>query len=152
MRLGEAFRELLRSGAGKGGVFLLALLLVGALYVLTTYPLDYGSRLWSNPAVWADNPKAAPPVWVNLWQNEPKVEHQVFTARQPDAVKEVKAGKLLTFTFSLAYPYPAPPTFLAVTLGDITFAEKPPLITVSLLRPDGKEVRLLRHAARPARR
>ena len=151
MRLGEAFRELLRSSAGKGGVLLLVLLVAGAVYVLTTYPLDYGTRLWSNPAVWADNPKAAPPAWVNLWQQEPKVEHQVFEARQPNEVKEVKAGKILTYTFTLAYPYQAPPTFLAVTLGDVTYAEKPPLITLSLLRPDGKEVRLFRHAVRGPR-
>ena len=151
MRLREAFRELLRSGAGIGGILLLLLLVIGSLYVLTTYPLDYGNRQWSNPTVWADNPKAVPPVWTNLWQKEPKVEHQIFAAATPDEVKEVKAGKVLTFRFPLTYTASAPPTFLSVNLGNVTYAEKAPLITVSMLRPDGKEMRIFRHAVRGPR-
>ena len=55
MRTAEALRELLRSGAGQGGIALLVLLVAASIYVLTTYPLDFGTRQWSNPAAWADN-------------------------------------------------------------------------------------------------
>jgi len=151
MQLKAALRELLRSGAGISGILLLGLLMAGAIYVLTTYPLDYGDREWSNPTRWADNPKAVPPTWINLWQDQPRVEHRVFSASQPDEINVVKAGKILTFRFPLTYTYTIPPTFLAVTLGDVAYAEKPPLVTVSVLRPDGKEMRIFRHAVRGPR-
>ncbi|MEZ4864367.1 MAG: ABC transporter permease [Caldilineaceae bacterium] len=151
MRLSEALRELWRSGAGKGGVLLLVALFAGAAYVLTTYPLDYGDRLWSNPNVWVDNPKAAAPVWTNRWREEPLPEHLRLMTGEPTEVREARAGRVETYRLPFAYPYTTPPTFLAVTLEDITYVERPPLIAVSLVRPDGNEVRLLRHAARGPR-
>jgi peptide/nickel transport system permease protein len=81
MQMREALAELWRSGAGKAGILLLVLLLIVAVYVLAAYPLDFGTRQWRNPAVWADNPKAAPPVWTNLFRRRPAVEHRVFEAR-----------------------------------------------------------------------
>ena len=57
---GNAMRELLRSGPGLGGVTLMILLFVVALYVLLAFPLDFGESQWSNPVVWVDNPKAVP--------------------------------------------------------------------------------------------
>jgi peptide/nickel transport system permease protein len=123
----------------------------GAIYVLAFYPLDYGERLWSNPTVWVDNPKAAPPVWIQQLGAANTVEHRTFAAQEPSEVITAKAGQAQVFRFAFDYPGARPPTFLAVTLGNITYAEKPPLITVSLLRPDGKELRLLRHAVRAPR-
>ncbi|MCB0110105.1 MAG: hypothetical protein KDE53_29485, partial [Caldilineaceae bacterium] len=151
MQLNEAIRELWRSWVGKAGLVLLITLFVGAGYVLATYPLDYGDRTWSNPTIWVDNPKAAAPTWTNLWRREPEPEHLVLTAGAPDEVREATAGKLETYRLAFFYDYAQPPTFLAITLGDVLYAERPPLINVSLLRPDGKEVRLLRHAVRGPR-
>jgi hypothetical protein len=86
MHIREALRELWRSGAGKAGFGLLLLLLAGTVYVLTTYPLDYGERLWSNPTVWADNPKAVPPVWFNRLRGQAGVEQRIFEAREPTEI------------------------------------------------------------------
>lgn len=151
MRLGDALRELWRSGAGKGGVLLLVLLFAGAFYVLVTYPLDYGTRLWSNPNVWVDNPKAAAPIWMNRLWATPLPEHQRLAIGEPTEVKEARAGRIETYRIPFSYDYADPPTFLAVTLADISYAERPPLLSISLLRPDGNEVRLLRHAVRGPR-
>ncbi|MCB0182997.1 MAG: hypothetical protein KDE31_01970, partial [Caldilineaceae bacterium] len=151
MQLTEAIRELWRSWVGKGGLLLLITLFVGAGYVLATYPLDYGDRTWSNPTIWVDNPKAAAPTWTNLWRREPEPEHLVLIAGEPDEVREACSGKLETYRLPFLYDYAQDPSFLAITLGDVTYAERPPLINVSLLRPDGKEIRLLRHAVRGPR-
>ena len=64
--LKDAVRVLVGSTIGKAGLTLLAFLVAVSAYVLATYPLDFGTKEWSNPAVWADNPKAVPPVWLNL--------------------------------------------------------------------------------------
>ena len=49
MNRANALRELLRSGPGFGGVSLLGLLIVVALYVLLVFPLDFGESQWSSP-------------------------------------------------------------------------------------------------------
>ena len=151
MTLGGAVRELWRSGAGKGGVLLLVLLFVGAGYVLATYPLDFGNRLWSNPTRWVDNPKAVAPTWSNLWRAEPLPQHLILDTTEATEIKEARAGRIENYVIPFTYNYTTPPTFLAVTLQQITYVERPPLIALSLIRPDGNEVRLLRHGVRGPR-
>lgn len=152
MRLREALRELLRSNPGRAGLGLLILLLVGTGYVLLSFPLDFGTRLWSNPAVWADNPKAVPPSWTNYLRRRPRVEHRIFEARRPQETVETSTGRVAVYRFRFPYPYDDPPTFLALTLGEITFQRRPPLIAVTLRRPDGRQVRLYRHVPSGPRR
>ncbi|HIC89699.1 MAG TPA: ABC transporter permease [Anaerolineae bacterium] len=151
MRFGEAVRELLRSGPGRAGVALLALLFVGSLYVLAAYPLDFGTRVWSNPAVWADNPKAVPPAWTNLLRSEPQVEHRVLELRKPVQVARAMAGEIRLYRFRLDYPFRQPPTSLSLALAGISYQSRPPLITMSVVRPDGKEMPLYRHVVRAPR-
>ena len=40
---------------------------LSSLYVVVTFPLDFGPTRWSNPAVWADHPRAVPPAWTDVW-------------------------------------------------------------------------------------
>lgn len=151
MRLVDVLREIWRSGAGKGGLALLVLLLAGSIYALSTFSWDYGERTWSNPTNWVDNPKAAPPTWINQLRREPLPAHRVLEASEPTEVQERKAGRVATYRFTFDYPATTPPSFLAITLGEVTYAEKSPLIVASLVRPDGKEVRIFRHAVRGPR-
>ncbi len=151
MQLREAVRELMRSGVGRSGVALLALLCLGAAYVLITFPLDYGDQQWSNPTRWADFPKAAPPAWTNRLRARPLAEHQILEATAPTDTQALPSGIVQTFRLPFDYPYASPPTFLAFTLGNVSFAERAPAILVSLARPDGAEVRLYRHAVRGPR-
>ncbi len=132
-------------------MLLLVLLFVGAGYVLATYPLDFGNRLWSNPTRWVDNPKAVAPTWSNLWRSEPLPQHLILDTTEPTEIKEARAGRIENYVIPFTYNYTTPPTFLAVTLQQITYVERPPLIALSLIRPDGNEVRLLRHGVRGPR-
>src|SRR5262249_4180610 len=50
-------RLLWASGTGKAAIFLFILMLGISLYVILTYPRNFGRTVWSNPIVWADNPK-----------------------------------------------------------------------------------------------
>ena len=144
-------RELLRSGPGLGGVTLMALLLIAAVYVMSVYPLDFGESQWSNPVVWVDNPKAVPPVWINALLQESRPPHHVFEGTEPDTVHTARSGPVHTWRFPLTYDSARPPTFLAVTLADVNYAERPPLVLISLKRPDGKQIRVFRHAVRGPR-
>ena len=57
MRPGEALRIVLRSGSGRLGLAMLAVLVFVSVMVPFFYPLDFGLRFWNNPIAWADNPK-----------------------------------------------------------------------------------------------
>jgi peptide/nickel transport system permease protein len=151
MRFDVTLKELWHSGVGKTGLLLLFLLFGASVYVLATFPLDFGPRSWSNPAVWADNPKAAPPTWSNLFRRDPAPEHRVYTAQQPDQIVQAAAGKALLYRFQFDYPFQKPPTFLAFTMGGVTYYGRPPLVTVILRRPDGLETTLYRHVPRGPR-
>ena len=151
MSRANALRELLRSGPGFGGASLMCLLIVVALYVLLAFPLDFGESQWSNPVVWVDNPKAAPPAWTNSLRREARPPHRVFEGTEPHTVQMARSGPVHSWRFPLAYASSHPPTFLAVTLADVNYAERPPLVLISLKRPDGKQLRIYRHTVRGPR-
>jgi len=145
MRLRETIKVLLSSYTGKAGVGFFLLLVLVSLYVVISYPMDFGLRLWNNPAVWADNPKNAPPAWLNAFSDQKMVEHTIFTATQPNEVTPGTTFDNWLYTFDLNYDFDEPPTFTSFALHDITYHSRPPIITLSLKRPDDKEILLYRH-------
>ncbi len=151
MNMASAFRELLRSGPGFGGASLMALLLTAALYVLLAFPLDFGESQWSNPVIWVDNPKAVPPAWTNPLRQDARPLHRVFEGAEPQTVQTARSGPVHSWRFPFTYASSHPPTFLAVTLADVNYAERPPLVLISLKRPDGKQLRIYRHTVRGPR-
>ncbi len=145
--VGEAIRVLLRSGPGKAGMVLLLALIAISLYVVATYPLDFGTKKWSTPAAWADNPKAAPPAWVNLLPGTSRVPHRSLTASMPS---QATGGEHL-YRLPLQYDFDAFPTFVSFSLSEVQFEGRPPLVTLSLARPDGETLVLYRHVPAGAR-
>ena len=150
MSLRTAIGVLLRSGSGRVGVALLLLLVGASFYVLATYPLDYGSQKWNNPVVWADNPKAVPPAWTKLFTGRRRVTHTVLEAGAPTEVAAGE-GEERVYRLKLPYNFDEPPTLLSFTVSDVTYHARPPLVTVSVVRPDGREVLLYRHVVRGPR-
>lgn len=147
-------RALLRavwaSGPGRAGSLLLLLLLVGATYVVLRYPIDYGTTRWSDPTVWADNPKAAPPVWTNLLGPRRAV-HRVLSATEPAAVATSGPATIRTYRMPFGYDEDEPPGFLSLQMGTVAYHGRPPSFSVVLTRPDGHEVSLYRDVVRGPR-
>jgi peptide/nickel transport system permease protein len=137
-----ALRLLVASGPGRGGLALFAIMLAISLWVLFTYPLDFGTAVWSNPAVWADNPKGAPPAWSNALTGGHAVPHTVVTRDAPTSTSEISVGQVRQYDFPLPYGGGDAPTALTLTLNGVTFSGRPPAVLVTLLRPDGGEIRL----------
>ena len=133
------------------GVALAIVLVTASVLVVITFPLDFGPSRWSNPAVWADFPKAVPPAWTAALSAD-AVPHQIVEASEPTETTE--RGTARVETYDLAFDYDAkepPPTFLSFSLGEVTYAERPPTLSVTLLRPDGTQVPLLRTTIRGPR-
>ena len=146
-----AVRVLVGSSIGKAGLVLLGFLVAVSVWVLATYPLDFGTREWSNPAVWADNPKAVPPTWLNFFPGSDHVAHATLVTAAPDEVRVAGSVKAETHRLPLSHTFDGFPTFVSFSVDTVTFNGRPPLVTLSLERPDGGEVRLLQHVPTGAR-
>lgn len=137
---GDAIRVLLGSWSGKAGLAMFAALLAISLWVLATYPPAFGPARWSNPAVWADNPRNAPPAWTARFTGG--LAHSVVTLEAPTQTRDIAAGRVLAFDFPLSYPGGDPPGALSLTLTGLTFHGRPPAVLATLRRPDGGDLRL----------
>ncbi len=83
MRRRSILRQVLDSTAGKIGVTMAIILLGVSLLVVVAFPLDFGTSRWSNPAVWADYPKAVPPAWTAALTGD-AVPHQIDRGLRAD--------------------------------------------------------------------
>ncbi len=151
MRRRSLLRGVLASTAGKLGVALALILGTVSVLVLLTFPLDFGPTRWSNPAVWADYPKAVPPAWTAMLPGAGAAEHQIVEATEP--TESVERGSARVEVYDLAFEHTADeaPTFLSFSLGEVRYADRPPSLSVTLLRPDGTSVPLLRTTIRGPR-
>ena len=141
MSLRASLGVLWASGSGRAGLILFGVLVVLSLYVAATYPLDFGKTEWSNPVFWADNPKSAPPAWTT-WFGSDAIEQQSARLTEPADVTQRGAAEVRSYPFRIEVPGNEAPTFLTMTLPGITYSERPPVIIVTLTRPDGGEIRL----------
>ncbi len=151
VRFREAWSEFWVSGVSKLGVAFLIGLSAISIYVLVSYPLDFGLRLWNNPPIWADNPKAVPPAWTSGFGGESLVEHANLVATEPVNVTESDGSRTLTYEFSIDYGYDNFPSFTSLSITNATFQRRAPQFTLFLERPDNTTLTLLKEVA-PAKR
>ncbi len=140
----DAFQEFWRLNVSKVGVLFLAILVILSIYVVTSYPLDFGVRYWNNPSYWADYPKSAPPSWVNYFSDRKLPEHYVFSLDKPSNILPTESGKVLLYTFKLDFQADKPPTFLSFTLENVTYYSQPLIVKLDVKRPDEKSIELYR--------
>ena len=142
--LRSALKELLSSTTGRAGVTFFIVMATISVYALIANPLDFGTRLWNNPAVWADNPKNVPPSWTGIFSGSRRVDHTVFEASEPTEVRNTTRGIEKVYTFNLDYTFDEAPTFASFSLQNVMYHDRSPTISVSVVRPDGKSLRLYR--------
>jgi len=137
-----ALRLLVAGGIGKAGVGLFLAMVALSIRVVVTYPVDFGTARWSNPAVWADNPKNAPPAWTARLGGADEVPHAAVALTAPTETRAIPAGEVRTYRFPFPFPHERAPTALSLTLDGVTFHGRPPAILATLVRPDGTTARL----------
>lgn len=145
-----AGRIIVSSWSGRIGLAMFVVMLAISLYVLATYPDNFGSQLWSSPKAWANNPKTVPPKWTALW-NENAVAQQAATLTEPTTVGSRGPATVFDFDWTIEQASDAFPTFLSTTIERVQFTGRAPVIVVSLIRPDGGEIRLANLAVPAAR-
>ncbi len=59
-------KEFFKSKMGIAGIVILSILIATSLLTITTIPVETFQE-WNNPGAWMEYPKAATPIWVNLF-------------------------------------------------------------------------------------
>src|ERR1041384_3068988 len=104
--LKSSFKNLLYYPSAILGVFVVFLLVFTAVYAVVKIPYKEAIRLWrGGEEVWYQNPKFAPPAWINLFSAKKYAES--FSARTTDGTmtKEVTPGAKGTSTMSASYTF-----------------------------------------------
>ncbi|MQG20475.1 MAG: ABC transporter permease [SAR202 cluster bacterium] len=147
----EIISHLFRSGSGRLGILILFVMVSVSIFVLATFPRNFGSQIWSDPSQWADYPKAAPPQWVNLISEESRPKHIVLKMSQPGSENIYGGSRTNQYSAEFVHSSNEPPSFLSISFSEIQFHTRAPQIRISLLRPDNKEIVLFRHIVRGPR-
>ena len=146
----DNLNEFFSSTSGKAGSALLLIFLIISTFVVFTYPLDFGITVWNNPAYWSDYPKSAPPSWTALF-NDDEFEHHIIEFTSPSDVVKIPNQEERIYTQKLILDKNSFPTFISLSMNDITYHDLPPIVTLSIVRPDNDEVFVYREIISPPR-
>jgi peptide/nickel transport system permease protein len=144
--LRNSLRELLRYPAAIGGLLIISLLVAVSIYALVTIPYDEAIRLWrGGEDVWYQNPKHAPPAWMNLFSREKQPVSFAVSTEDGEIQKTVTPGKENTSTVEIAYSFDYnydgfPQDMILYLRGK--YETKVPFVSMTWVTPDGREIRL----------
>ncbi len=152
MKIKQLMGELWTSTPGKLGLVLLGILGLVSVGVVLTYPANFGSARWANPTYWADNPRSSPPAWTRFFSATRRAKHRIMDLSEPARVTADGRVHEQVFEATVDWQADEPPSFLSVSVSDVTYQLRPPVVTIVLVRPDGGEVTLHRYVVSGPRR
>jgi peptide/nickel transport system permease protein len=144
--LKTSLRNILYYPSAIIGILVVFLLIFTAVYAMVKIPYNEAIRLWrGGEEVWYQNPKFAPPAWINYFSTKKYAES--FAVRTADGTlpKEVTPGAegtstlSTTYTFDFTYDYYPQDMILYLTS---TYQEKQPFISIEWLTPDDRTIRI----------
>jgi peptide/nickel transport system permease protein len=144
--LKNSLRTLLYYPSAVLGIFVIFLLVFTAIYAMIKIPYREAIRLWrGGEDVWYQNPKFAPPAWINLFSSKKYAESFAVRTTDGSIVKNVTPGAEGTatleasYTFDFLSDYYPQDMILYITSN---YQEKQPFISLEWLTPDGRTIRI----------
>jgi len=145
--LKNSFQNLFYYPSAVVGILVIFLLVFLAIYAMVKIPYNEAIRLWrGGEEVWYQNPKFAPPAWINLFSSKKYAESFAVRTSDGSITKEVTPGAegtsslAISYTFDFSYDYY--PQELILYLSS-TYDEKQPFISAEWLTPDGRQIRIV---------
>ena len=121
-------------------------LVVLAAYAMITIPYNEAIRLWrGGEEVWYQNPKFAPPAWINYFSSKKYSESFAVRTTDRSIVKEVTPGAEGTSTVSVSYAFDFSSDFYPQEMliyFTSKYQEKQPFISAEWQTPDGRTIRI----------
>lgn len=136
-------RELRRYPSAIAGLVLIALTVLLAVYTVVAIPYGEAIRLWQGgEEVWGDNPRLAPPTWVNIFSPDKRPPTIVVDSREhPEAKQRVEhddGSADVNLRLAFDYAYDDFPRELKLVLLS-RFQGLQPYATGIWRTPDGRE-------------
>ena len=142
----SSFQKLFYYPSAVLGTFVVFLLVFLAIYAMVKIPYREAIRLWrGGEEVWYQNPKFAPPAWINLFSSKKYVESFAVRTSDGSIEKVVEVGDqdvtsyTMNYSFDFEYDYYPQEMILYVTSK---FSEKQPFVSLEWVKPDGETVRI----------
>ena len=128
-----------------GVIIILALGLMSVVAVIRL-PLSEAIAMWrGGDEYWGESPKTAAPLWVNWFRRDKLPATLILSTVDGSAAKttEVLSEELIDhqMVFDIPFPYAAYPQELSLFIVT-NYVSKPPLVSLSWLTPDGREIRI----------
>lgn len=141
--LKRSFRELRQYPSAIGGLVLISLLVVMAIYAVVTIPYDEAIALWRGTGgVWQEVPRNVPPKWVNLFRREKLPETIVLkTTERPETKTIVGEDGFYEarIEFAFDFQYDTFPSEMSLFLQS-QYKDVGPHIEVTWHTPDGRVI------------
>ncbi|MDH3340441.1 MAG: ABC transporter permease [Nitrosopumilus sp.] len=135
----EIKQEFLKSKMGIAGITILIVLVATSIIAMIVIPVETFQE-WNNPGSWILYPKAATPIWVNMFLVEKIPEHQILENPDIQTISQEEIS-LTSHQFGLNFDYDYfPNDFLYVFSSEYLGS---PLLKMSVIRPDGVKLELL---------
>jgi peptide/nickel transport system permease protein len=144
--LRSSFQKLLQYPSAIAGLLVVFILVVVAIYAVIAIPYSEAIRLWrGGEDVWYQNPRFAPPVWINYFSSKKYSESFAVNTSDGQIVKKVTPGNGSTSTVEMSYvfdfSYDVFPQEMLFYFTS-TFDEKQPFVSIELLTPDNRKIRI----------
>ena len=142
----SSFQKLFYYPSAVLGTFVVFLLVFTAVYAMVKIPYREAIRLWrGGEEIWYQNPKFAPPAWINFFSSKKYVESFAVKTSDGSMEKIVEVGDqdvtsyTMNYSFDFAYDYYPQEMIVYVTSK---FTEKQPFVSLEWVKPDGETVRI----------
>ncbi len=145
-RFQNTLKEISRYPSAIFGIVVILALIIAAIVVVITIPYDEAITTWrGGEEIVGKNPRNVPPKWTN-WLRKDDLVESIILAEGDEGVtvedRTTEGGTLIrTFTYNIDYQYNTFPQdiFLYFTAD---YEEKQPFVTVTLLTPDEREIKI----------
>jgi peptide/nickel transport system permease protein len=135
----EIKKEFFKSKMGIAGIAILTILILTSIITIVIIPIETFQE-WNNPESWITYPKAAIPIWVNLFLTEKIPEHKILVEPNIETMFDDEIN-LTSYQFNLHFNYDQfPKDFIYSYLLEYSGS---PLLQMSVIRPDGVKVELV---------
>ncbi len=142
----QNLKEILRYPSAIFGTLIVTALVVLAVYAMVKIPYKEAIRLWrGGEAVWYKNPKNVPPDWSDWFSKEKLPRSFAVKVDENGLTKAVTPGEKgvseIDFTYSFEFDYDKYPQEMFLYF-DSVFKEKQPFVSVMIITPEGREIRI----------
>lgn len=144
--LRSSFQKILLYPSAIAGVLVILFLVAVSIYTVVTIPYSEAITLWrGGEEVWYQNPKFAPPAWINYFSTQKYAESFAVSTTDDEMQKTIVSsdGGVSTIEMIYEFDYSADtyPQELILYFNS-TFKEKQPFVSIELITPDERTIRI----------